>query len=90
MELKKTLYGLGILGWVVWISGVFGNNGILQAYRLARLRHDLSLRIIALENEKQYLTTSLKALETSSYDQELAVRESLGFVRSNELVFEFR
>lgn len=77
-------------GWLIWISGVFGNSGVLQAYQLAQVRRDMSLRVRALENERVYLKTNLRALEHDPLVQEQAIRETLGFVRSGELVFEFR
>lgn len=76
--------------WAVWISGVFGNSGVLQAYRLANARYEFGQRIKALESEKSVLESALSGLERDPLSQERAIRESLGFVRENELVFEFR
>ena len=86
---QKKWYYLGILGvWSIWISGLFGNSGVLQAYNLSQVRRDISLRIKALENEKRLLNGSLLALEHDPFVQELTIRETLGFVRNSELVFE--
>ncbi|MBI2604646.1 MAG: septum formation initiator family protein [Deltaproteobacteria bacterium] len=76
--------------WIVWISGVFGNSGVLQAYRLSNARYELGQRIKALESEKSVLESALSGLERDPLAQERAIRETLGFVRENELVFEFR
>ncbi|MEW6055296.1 MAG: septum formation initiator family protein [Bdellovibrionota bacterium] len=88
---KRTWFYLFIfIAWALSISGVFGNSGLVQAYKLSRVKYDIVLRINALENEKARLATGLRDLESDSFVQEQAVRESLGFVRENELVFEFR
>lgn len=79
-----------LLIWSVWISGVFGNDGILQAYRLAEVRRDLTLRIRALENEKARLNALLIDLNRDSFAQEMAIRDTLGYVRDGEVVFEVR
>lgn len=80
----------GLLLWGVWISGIFGNSGLIQMRNLAEVKRDMTLRIKALENEKLKLTGSLSSLEHDPLVQEQAIRETLGFVRSGELVFEFR
>jgi cell division protein FtsB len=87
---RRWVYLTLFAGWLVWISGVFGNSGLIQAYKLSQVRRDLSLRVVALENEKQRLQSSLQGLENDPYVQELTIRETLGFVRDSELIFEFR
>lgn len=84
------LFAGGLFVWLVWISGIFGNSGLIQAYRLGEVRRDMTLRITALENEKKRLESTLTSLESDAFVQEQTVRETLGFVRQNELVFEFR
>ena len=79
-----------LLTWTVSISGVFGNSGLLQAYRLSRVQRDLDLRVRALENDHVRLQTMAQALEKDPLVQEYAIRETLGFVRDKELVFEFQ
>lgn len=90
-RIQKTWYVVGAaVLWLTWISGVFGNNGILQASRLSDARHELTMRVKAMEAEKQRLEASLAGLHKDPVAQEKAIRETLGFVRENELVFEFR
>lgn len=87
---KKWIY-LGVLAvWLISLSGVFGNSGLVQAYKLSQVRRDMTLRIVALENEKARLQATLMGLESDSFIQEQTIRETLGFVRENELIFEFR
>lgn len=86
---RRWIYAFALASWLVSISGVFGNSGLIQAYNLSRVRRDMTLQIRALENEKVHLRATLDALERDPFVQELTIRETLGFTRSNELVFEF-
>lgn len=87
----RTWVAIGLLAaWAIGISGILGNNGLLQAWQLAQVRRDIGLRVRALENERQRLKGTLASLEQDPFVQETAVRETLGFVRANDLVFEFR
>lgn len=91
MQNKRKLYYLaGLAVWGIWISGIFGNTGLLQAYNLAQVKRDMTLRITALENERGRLENTLTALNQDAFVQEQTVRDTLGFMRQNELVFEFR
>ena len=87
---KQFWLGVGLFLWAVSISGVLGNSGLLQAYRLSQVKHDMRLRVVALENEKLKLNATLKLLDSDVYVQEQAIREVLGFARDSELIFEFK
>ncbi len=82
-------YFVAALLWAVWISGIFGNSGIWQVYRLSNARFELSQRVKALENEKSQLATTLNQLQNDPQVQQKAIRDVLGHVKPNELVFEF-
>ncbi len=79
----------GVFAWFICLSGVFGNSGFIQAYKVSLLKRDMGFRLQALENEKSRLETTYQALSRESFVQEQTVREVLGFVREDELVFEF-
>ncbi|HRK02952.1 MAG TPA: septum formation initiator family protein [Oligoflexia bacterium] len=87
---KFRIVVLVLFCWSVWISGLFGNDGILQAYRLSKVRRDLTLRIRALENERSRLDILLSDLYRDDFAQEMAIRDTLGYVREGEVVFETR
>lgn len=87
---KQHLFIVLFLLWAVSISGIFGNSGLIQAYRLSQARRDRALKVVALENEKALLQKKLEALKNDSFVQEAAIRESLGFVRSSEIIFEVK
>ncbi len=82
-------YAIGLMIWTLWISGLFGNSGLLQVYRLSKVRDELSYRIKALQNEQSQLNTTLNQLQYDPQVQQRAIREVLGHVKPNELVFEF-
>lgn len=83
------LYLIGFLLWAFWISGLFGNSGLLQVHRLSNVRDELQLRVKALENEQNQLSTTLNQLQNDPEVQQRTIREVLGHVKKNELVFEF-
>ncbi len=87
---KAVLFFLATLGWCTWISGLFGNAGLLQAYRLADTRFEMQMKIKALETENIRLEHSFKLLENDPVTQERAIRDTIGFVKENEIIFEFR
>lgn len=88
---RTTVVLFGVLFvWATWISGVFGNSGLIQAYRLSQVRRDMTLRVAALENERVRLQRTLRSLEHDPFVQEQTIRETLGFVRPTELVFEIK
>jgi len=78
-----------ILLWVVSISGILGNSGIAQAYRLRRAVDRLEGRVTDLDLERSRLKVILRDLEKSRTVQEIVVRDTLGYVREGEIVFEF-
>jgi cell division protein FtsB len=82
-------YLCGLFFWAVWISGAFGNSGIIHAYQLSKLRREMSLKVSALETERLRLSKQLNLLEHDPLTQEKAVREVLGYVRPTEIIFEF-
>lgn len=87
---KTVLVIFAALAWCIWISGIFGNAGLLQAYRLADARFELQMKIKALETENIRLEHAHNLLENDPITQERAIRDTIGFVKSDELVFEFR
>ena len=87
---KSWFIPLGFFVWVFWISGIFGNSGLIQAYKLSLVKRELSLRISALEKEKIKLNQTHHELQSDSFVQEQAIRDTLGYVGPNELVFEIK
>jgi cell division protein FtsB len=87
---KPWVVPVGFFIWVLWISGIFGNSGLIQAYKLSLVKRELSLRISALEKEKLKLNQTYHELQSDSFVQEQAIRDTLGYVGPNELVFEIK
>ena len=87
---RSSLFFFCTFAWLLWISGIFGNSGVLQAYQLSNARYELSMRIKALGSENQRLEHALDSLQKDRFSQEKAIRETIGFVKENEIIFEFR
>lgn len=76
--------------WLVSFFGFFGRGGLIQAHRLSQVRQDILLRTKALENEKLKMLSAIRDLEHDDFYQEKMIRDSIGFVRPDELIFEFQ
>jgi len=77
------------LFWVVCISGIFGNVGIIQAVKLRNARAELQEKLLTLKVERDRLVQILSRVEKDRITQESVVRDTLGFVKDGELVFEW-
>lgn len=75
------------------LSGVFPKvtqtPGIVQAVRLNNLLEKKTEDLSQIENRLQSLTKYHKDLQSKKSVQIQAIREILGYVSSDELVFEF-
>ena len=90
MSIKaKRIFAAFVFLWAVSISGILGNSGIAQAYRLRRAVDRLEGRVGDLGQERGRLKVILRDLEKSRTVQEIVVRDTLGYVREGEIVFEF-
>ncbi len=85
---RKILFAAFAL-WVVSISGILGNSGIAQAYRLRLAVSRMEVRVGELAQEGGRQKGMLRDLEKSRVVQEIVVRDTLGYVREGEIVFEF-
>lgn len=88
---------LWIAVFVVWgiiltgvFAGFFGPPGIVQAVRLRSLLAQKTGKTALIETEIARLDAEIKRLEKSTVAQEREVRRVLGYVGSDELVFDFK
>lgn len=86
---RNALAGAGLALWLLSLSGIFGNSGLWQAYKLRLARQTLSLRVESLSAERARLQSLRRLLERDRGAQEVVIRDTLGFVRDGEVVFEF-
>jgi hypothetical protein len=88
MTQKKILWGI-FLVVIVSISGVLGNGGLWQAYKLRQAAIVLDQRVQGLIVERDQLRAVYSTGYGSSQVLEVVVRDTIGFVRPNDMVFEF-
>ncbi|MBI1908904.1 MAG: septum formation initiator family protein [Deltaproteobacteria bacterium] len=71
---------------IMLLAAIYGNQGLLKLYRLSRLEKQLESSIMENRRENQRLAFEIKRLK-DPLQLERVVREELGLVRPNELVF---
>jgi cell division protein FtsB len=69
---------------------VFGERGLLKAYRLTNERDDIRAKVEKLSRENQYLRGELSSLRGDRRYIENIARKDLGLVREGETVYRFR
>lgn len=78
---------------IVIITGlltVFGERGLVKAYRLTSERDDIRAKVAKLQRENQYLRGELTSLRSDRRYVEDIARKDLGLVREGETVYRFR
>ena len=69
--------------------GLFSKRGFLDYRRMTHQNEIMQKRIETMKENKALLQHQLDALGSVASEQERVIRQTLGFVRSNELVVEF-
>lgn len=72
------------------LLSVFGERGLIRAYRLTNERDDIRTKVEKLRRESQYLRGELSALKSDKRYVENIARKDLGLVREGETVYRFR
>jgi len=88
-RLWLSIFGL----WTLLLTGVFntwfGSPGLVQWARLSLLLSKRQDKIAEVENQIVALSAEQVRLEKSSATQQREIRRVLGYVRQDELVFDF-
>lgn len=69
---------------------VFGEAGLLSAYRASQNNARLEARVETLQAENATLMHDIEAVQKSSRKLEHTIRSSLSLVGQDEMVFEFQ
>ena len=69
---------------------LFGEAGLLSAYRMSQQNAQLEARIDTLQRDNQRLLNSIDAVQKSPRRLEHTIRSSLSLVGPDELLFEFQ
>jgi len=78
---------------IVILTGLltlFGERGLVKAYRLANERDEIKSKVEKLRRENQYLRGELSDLRSDRRYIENIARKDFGFVREGETVYRFR
>jgi cell division protein FtsB len=68
---------------------VFGERGLLRIDHLHRDRDDMQKRFLELKGENDRLKREISALQSDKRYLESIARRDFGFVRSNEVIYQF-
>jgi cell division protein FtsB len=69
---------------------IFGEAGLLSAYKASKENAKLEARIHVLERENAQLLSQIESVQKSPRLLEHTIRSSLSLVASDELLFEFQ
>ena len=69
---------------------LFGEAGLLSAYRISQDNAKLDSRIDTLQRENAKLLHEIDSIQKSPNYAELMIRKSLSLVGSDEILFEFQ
>lgn len=88
---RRLWFGLFAV-WLVLLSGVgmLGAPGVLQVLRLERLKASREATLLRLEQEVASLEAELRVLQADPKTQLREIRKVLGYVGSEEWVFDFK
>ncbi len=84
---RAARYVLGALLLLVFMNGVFGENGYLATRRARSDAEKLRLEIQQLNEQNRQLAGDVRALKTDPAAVERVAREEMGLARRGELVF---
>jgi hypothetical protein len=79
--------------WLIILTGIFsgvtGSTGLVQAFRLSRLLEMRQNDVNRMQSEIRGLDQDTAKLEKNSVAQEREIRRSLGYVATDEIVYDF-
>jgi cell division protein FtsB len=68
---------------------LFGSRGLIQVYQLKVEKERILKSNARLQEENQKISEQIRKLKTSKEEIEKVAREEFGFVRKNEIVYQF-
>ncbi len=79
--------------WLILLSGILtpwiGGPGLMQWWRLESLLSQRQERLTEVENQVLALSSEQVRLERSVATQQREIRRVLGYVRADEMIFDF-
>ncbi|MBI2027532.1 MAG: septum formation initiator family protein [Deltaproteobacteria bacterium] len=86
---KKILYFVGFFLILIFCFSLFGNKGLLRILSLKKEYQSIASNVEKVKTQNEELFKEIKLIEGERSYLEKAVREKLGFVRDDEIVYEF-
>ena len=80
---------LGLFLVVFLALSLFGERGLLQIYKMQRVKAELQMEIRRLERSIEALSREAQTLKDHPERLEELAREALGLVRPGEIVYQF-
>ena len=69
---------------------LFGDVGLLSAYKISQENAKLEARIEKLQEDNQRLSEDIESIQTSAPHLELTIRRNLSLVAPDEVIYEFQ
>lgn len=87
--ITRLKWGLGLfIGFTLFFT-IFGHRGLLKIYRIKKEIWKLEASISNLTVQNKILSNNILRMQTEHSFQERSVRETLGMVKENEMIYEF-
>jgi cell division protein FtsB len=86
---SKYLVCLAIFVASMILFTLFGSRGLIQVYQLKVEKERILKSNAHLQEENQKISEQIRKLKSSKEEIEKIAREEFGFVRKNEIVYQF-
>lgn len=89
-RLRKRMYFIpaGCIIFILFFT-VFGDKGLLRIYELKQDKRKIDSRLMETKGENEQLKREILALKSDRRYLETFARKDFGFVRSNEVIYQF-
>lgn len=79
----------GCLAFILFFT-VFGDKGLLRIYELRQDKNKIDARLKESINDNEKLKREIVALKSDRRYIESIARKDFGFVRNNEVIYQYR
>lgn len=90
MTRKRILIIAAFVIYGLILAGALGPKGIYHLVKLKYVKAELDDKISALEKENLLLKRKVDLLTTDQDEIKRAIHSELGFIKDNEIIFEFK
>ena len=88
MQKRLFLVPAAVMAFILYFT-VFGDRGLLRINHLHRDRDEMQKRLLDLRGENDKLKREITALQSDRRYLESIARRDFGFVRGNEVIYQF-